>query len=97
MGDSGGIALSGVIFLFSSTCHHTETHTGCATRTLGRSVVYLTYSQAVWAHGIACWDGVKGNCISWYAEVRGTERGRGSENRSLSAKEINQTSECPEA
>ena len=75
MGDSGGIALSGVIFLFSSTCHHTETHTGCATRTLGRSVVYLMYSQAVWACGIVCWDSVKENCISWYAEARRTERG----------------------
>ena len=74
MGDSRGSALSGVIFSFSLTCHHTETRTGCATHALGRGVVYLTYSQAVWARGIVCWNGAKGDCISWYAKVRGTER-----------------------
>ena len=47
MGDSENIALSGVIFSFSLTCHRTETCTECATRTLGRSVVYLMYNQAV--------------------------------------------------
>ena len=75
MGNSESIALSGVIFSFSSTCYHTETCTECATCTLDRGVVYLTYSQAVWTCGIVCWDGAKGNCISWYAEVRGMERG----------------------
>ena len=84
MGDSGGITLSGVIFSFSSTCHCTETHTGCATCTLDRGVVYLTYSQAVWARGIVCWDGAKGNCVSWYAKARGTERGGKGQRTDLS-------------
>ena len=74
MGDGGSITLSGVIFLFSSTCHCTETRTRCATHTLGRGVVYFTYSQAVWARGIVYWNSAKGNCVSWYAEARGTGR-----------------------
>src|SRR6185369_1193753 len=84
MGDGGGIAPSSVIFSFSSTCRRTETRTGCATRTLGRGVVYLTYSQAVWARGIVCWDGAKGNCVSWNAETRGTERGGKGQRTDLS-------------
>ena len=74
MGDGGSLAPSSVIFSFSLTCHRTETCTGCTTHTLGRGVVYLTYSQAVQAHGIVCWDGAKENCVSWYAEARGAER-----------------------
>ena len=85
MSDSGSIALSGVIFAFSSTCHRKETCTECATCTLGRGVVYLMYSQTVWARDIVCWDGAKEN----------RKREWESENRSLSAKENNQTLKCP--
>ena len=84
MGDDGSIASSGVIFAFSSTCRRTETRTGCATHTLGRGIVYLTYSQAVWARGIVCWDGVKRNCVSWYAKARGTGRESKSQRTDLS-------------